>query len=136
MSSALHPGLRVGPYEIGTPLGEGGMGAVFKARDTRLGRTIALKVIKGQFNDRFDREARAISALNHPHICALHDIGVHDATPYLVMEYVEGTPVRGPLALGGALNYGDKFADALDTAHRNGIVHRDLKPANILVTRR
>jgi eukaryotic-like serine/threonine-protein kinase len=136
MTPVLHPGEHLGPYQIGSPLGEGGMGAVFKARDTRLGRTVAVKIVKGEFNERFDREARAISALNHPHICALYDVGVHDGTPYLVMEYVEGAVIQGPLPIERALLYGAQIADALDAAHRSGIVHRDLKPANVLVTRR
>jgi eukaryotic-like serine/threonine-protein kinase len=136
MSTAIQPGQRVGPYEIKGLVGEGGMGVVFKARDTRLGRTVAIKTVKGQVSERFDREARAISALNHPNICALYDVGVHEGTPYLVMEYLEGAGVHGPLPIEKALSYGAQIADALDTAHRNGIIHRDLKPANILITRR
>ena len=112
------------------------MGVVFKARDVRLDRTVAVKVVHGQFTERFDREARAISALNHPNICALYDVGVQNGAPYLVMEYVEGTEIHGPLPFERALRYGSQIADALDAAHRSGIVHRDLKPANILVTRR
>ncbi len=136
MTASIGPGQHLGPYEIEHLIGEGGMGAVFKARDTRLGRTVAVKIVKGQLSERFDREARAISALNHPNICALYDVGVHDATPYLVMEYLEGATVHGPLPIERVLGYGAQMADALDAAHRNGIVHRDLKPANILITRR
>jgi eukaryotic-like serine/threonine-protein kinase len=136
MTPVLNPGERMGPYEIGVPLGEGGMGSVFKACDTRLGRTVAVKVVRGQFTERFEREARAISSLSHPNICALYDLGVHDDTPYLVMEYVEGEALQGPMPIGRVLNYGAQIADALDTAHRSGIVHRDLKPANVIVTRR
>src|SRR6185295_12242317 len=111
------------------------MGEVWKARDTRLDRVVAIKTIHGPFSDRFEREARAISALNHPHICAVYDVGEHDGSGYLVMEYVEGTALKGPLPLDRALKYAAQICDALDAAHRKGIVHRDLKPANILVTK-
>jgi serine/threonine protein kinase len=111
------------------------MGAVFKARYTRLGRTVAVKVVRGQFSERFEREARAISALTHPNICALYDIGVEDHSPYLVMEFVDGEILEGPLPVDRVLSYGAQIADALDSAHRSGIIHRDLKPANIMVTR-
>src|SRR6266850_1395001 len=111
------------------------MGEVWKARDTRLDRTVAIKTIHGSFSERFEREARAISALNHPHICALYDVGEHDASGYLVMEYVEGAALKGPLPLDQALKYAAQICDALDAAHRKGIIHRDLKPDNILVTK-
>ncbi|MGO9260137.1 MAG: protein kinase domain-containing protein [Bryobacteraceae bacterium] len=126
----LKPGAQLGPYQILGPLGAGGMGAVYKARDTRLDRTVAIKVSSVRFSGRFEREARAIAALNHPNICTLHDIGPN----YLVMELVEGQPLKGPLPLSDALRYAVQIADALDAAHRKGIVHRDLKPGNILVT--
>jgi serine/threonine protein kinase len=126
----LSAGTRLGPYEILSALGAGGMGEVYKARDTRLGRTVAIKILKSPHSDRFKLEARAIAALNHPHICALYDIG----PDYLVMEYVEGKPLRGPLPAEEALKLALQVADALDAAHRRGILHRDLKPANILVT--
>ncbi|MFN0172196.1 MAG: protein kinase domain-containing protein [Bryobacteraceae bacterium] len=118
-------------YRIDGLLGEGGMGKVYRAHDTRLGRTVAIKVGREEFGERFQHEARAIAALNHPHICTLHDAG----PDYLVMEYVEGKPVKGPLPLDKVLEYGSQICDALDAAHRKGIVHRDLKPSNILVTR-
>ena len=122
-----------GPYEIISPIGSGGMAEVFKARDTRLDRTVAIKVLHGRFSERFEREARAISALNHPHICTLYDVGQQDDTSYLVMEYVEGRPLKGPLPLREALRLAIQMADALDHAHRRGVFHRDLKPANVLV---
>jgi serine/threonine protein kinase len=128
---SLEPGTKLGPYEIGSALGAGGMGEVYEARDTRLDRTVAIKVCKRQFSERFDREARAVAALNHPHICALYDVGPN----FLVMEYVEGQPLKGPLPLDRALKYAMQICDALDTAHKKGIVHRDLKPANVLVTK-
>jgi Tol biopolymer transport system component len=107
------------------------MGEVWKARDTRLDRVVAIKVSKEQFSERFEHEARAVAALNHPHICTLHDVGPN----YLVMEYVEGTPLKGPLPLEKAIEYAGQILDALDAAHQKGIIHRDLKPANILVTK-
>ncbi|MBK5295112.1 MAG: protein kinase [Acidobacteriia bacterium] len=127
----LSAGQQLGPYELVSPLGEGGMGEVWKARDTRLDRDVAIKVSKANFTERFEREARAIAALNHPNICQLHDVGAN----YLVLEYVEGTPLKGPLPLEKALEYAGQIADALDAAHSKQITHRDLKPANILVTR-
>jgi Tol biopolymer transport system component/predicted Ser/Thr protein kinase len=128
---ALSPGTRLGPYEIVAPVGAGGMGEVYKARDTRLDRVVAIKTSAVRFSDRFEREARAIAALNHPHICHLYDVG----PDYLVMEYIDGTPVGGPLSVDKALRYATEILDALDDAHRHGIVHRDLKPANIFVTK-
>ena len=127
----LPPGDQLGPYEILVQIGEGGMGDVYKARDTRLDRTVAIKVSKEAFSERFEREARAVAALNHPNICTLHDVGPN----YLVMEYIEGTPLKGPLPIDQALNYAAQICDALDAAHKKNITHRDLKPANILVTR-
>ncbi|MGA2923924.1 MAG: protein kinase [Candidatus Sulfotelmatobacter sp.] len=127
----LPPGTRLGPYEITAPLGAGGMGEVYKARDTRLNRIVAIKVSNEQFSERFEREAHAVAALNHSNVCTLHDVGPN----YLVMEYIEGTPLRGPLPLQQALKYAAQICDALDAAHRKGITHRDLKPGNILVTK-
>lgn len=127
----LAPGTRLGPYEITAPLGAGGMGEVYKARDTRLNRIVAIKVSNEQFSERFEREAHAVAALNHSNVCTLHDVGPN----YLVMEYIEGVPLRGPLPLPLALKYAAQICDALDAAHRKGIIHRDLKPANILVTK-
>ena len=129
--ASLVPGERLGPYEILSPLGEGGMGQVYKARDTRLDRIVALKVSKREFTERFEREARAISALNHPHICQLYDVGPN----FLVMEFAEGAPIKGPLPVEKALEYSRQILDALDHAHRHKITHRDLKPANIMITR-
>jgi serine/threonine protein kinase len=139
------PGAQIGPYKIEAVLGQGGMGQVFRVRDTRLGRIVAIKLIrsehaeKGDFRHRFKREARAISALNNPYICSLHDIGEQDGSPYLVMEYVEGETLAamlkaGPLPLDLALTYGSQIAEALAAAHAQGIIHRDLKPGNIMIT--
>jgi len=127
----LSSGARLGPYEIIAPIGAGGMGEVYRARDPRLGREVAIKVSAAQFSERFEREARAVAALNHPNICTLHDVGPN----YLVMEYIEGAPLKGPLPVGKAVEYAGQILDALDAAHRKGITHRDLKPANILVTK-
>jgi Tol biopolymer transport system component/predicted Ser/Thr protein kinase len=127
----LTPGTRLGPYEIEGLIGQGGMGKVYKARDTRLGRTVAIKTSSARFSQRFEREARAVAALNHPHICHLYDVG----PDYLVMEYIEGTPLKGPLPADQASKYAEQILDALDAAHRGGIVHRDLKPGNILVSK-
>jgi len=127
----LSVGDKLGPYEILASIGAGGMGEVYRARDTRLGRDVAIKVSEERFSDRFEREARAVAALNHPHICTLHDVGPN----YLVMEYVDGKPLEGPLPLDQALRYGVEICDALDHAHRRGVIHRDLKPSNILVTK-
>jgi eukaryotic-like serine/threonine-protein kinase len=135
----------LGPYEIGAPLGAGGMGEVYRARDTRLERTVAVKILPQEMSNdtarkqRFEREAKAISSLNHPHICVLHDVGRQDGTDYLVMECVEGETLckrleKGPLPLDQVLRCGAQLADALDKAHRSGVIHRDLKPGNIMLT--
>src|SRR5579864_4300369 len=142
---ALTPGTRLGPYEIQSALGAGGMGEVYRARDTRLERTVAIKILPSplssnpELNTRFEREARAVSALNHPHICHLYDIGSQDGTAFLVMEYLDGETLaqrltKGPLPLKQALEFGIQIAQALATAHRAGILHRDLKPQNIMLT--
>jgi len=141
----LVSGTKLGPYEIVAPLGAGGMGEVYRARDTRLERNVAIKILPRQLSSdpvrkqRFEREAKTISSLNHPNICTLHDIGSQDGTDYLVMECVEGETLakrleKGPLPLEQVLKYGAQIADALDKAHRAGIVHRDLKPGNIMLT--
>lgn len=141
----LSSGAKLGPYEIQSPLGAGGMGEVYRARDTRLDRTVAIKILPDHLSDnpeakqRFEREARTISSLNHPHICVLHDVGTQDGTAYLVMEYVQGESLdarlqKGPLPLKQALECGVQICDALEKAHRAGIIHRDLKPGNIMLT--
>jgi Tol biopolymer transport system component len=143
---ALTAGTKLGPYEIVSALGAGGMGEVYKARDTRLERTVAIKVLPAELSgnpdlrQRFEREARAISSFNHPNICTLYDIGHERGTDYLVMEHLEGETLadrllRGPLPLDQALRIAIEVADALDKAHRQGIVHRDLKPGNVMLTR-
>jgi len=143
---ALTSGTKLGPYEIQSPLGAGGMGEVYRARDTRLGRDVAIKVLPSHLSSdpdlkaRFEREAKAISALSHPHICHLYDIGSQDGTDYLVMELLEGETLadrlqKGPLPLKQALQYGLEIAEALEKAHAHGIVHRDLKPGNIMLTK-
>jgi serine/threonine protein kinase len=141
----LSAGARLGPYEIISLLGAGGMGEVYKARDMRLDRTVAVKVLSARlsenqdFRTRFEREARTISSLSHPHICALYDIGHSDGVDFLIMEYLEGELLadkiaRGPLPMEQSLTYGIQIAGALDKAHRKNIVHRDLKPGNIMIT--
>jgi Tol biopolymer transport system component len=141
----LSPGTRLGPYQVLAPLGKGGMGEVYSARDTRLDRTVAIKVLQQHLSAdpdgraRFEREARAVSSLNHPHICVLHDIGRHEETDFLVLEHLEGESLeerleRGPLPAPELLRLALQIADALDKAHRQGIVHRDLKPGNIMLT--
>ncbi len=145
-------GQRIGPYQLASKIGAGGMGEVYKARDTRLERTVAIKVLTAHIADdphareRFQREARAVAALNHPHICTLHDVGSQDPATgsgqpmdFLVMEYLDGETLaerlaKGPLPLDRALQYAIQIADALDKAHRQGITHRDLKPANVMLT--
>jgi serine/threonine protein kinase len=126
----LPPGSRLGPYEVLALIGAGGMGEVYRARDTRLDRMVALKLVNERFSDRFEREARAVAALNHSNICQLYDVGPN----YLVMEHIEGVPLKGPLHPSQALKYALQICGALDAAHAKGITHRDLKPANILVT--
>lgn len=141
----LASGTRLGPYEIVAAIGAGGMGEVYRARDTRLGRTIAIKVLPPEYATnqklrvRFEREARTISSLNHPHICALHDLGRENGIDFLVLEYCEGSSLaewvlQGPLSIEQILQYGVEIADALYKAHRQGIIHRDLKPSNIMLT--
>src|SRR5882762_5979965 len=143
---SLKPGTKLGPYEIQSLLGAGGMGELYRARYTRLDRTVAIKILlKGlaetpEVRQRFEREARAVSSLNHPHICALYDVGHQDGIEYLVMEYVEGETLaarieRGPLPSADLLRYAAQIADALDKAHRQGIVHRDMKPGNVMLTK-
>src|SRR5882762_383575 len=140
------PGRRLGPYEILSSIGAGGMGEVYRARDTRLDRIVAIKVLpthladRPELRERFEREAKTIASLNHPHICVLHDIGQQDGTDYLVMEYLAGETLaqrlsKGPLPLEQVLQYAIEIADALDKAHRKGVTHRDLKPGNIMLTK-
>src|SRR5215470_13307598 len=142
----LSAGQRLGPYEILTPLGSGGMGEVYNARDTRLDRIVAIKVLREHLvNDpdrraRFDREARAISKLNHPNICALYDVGHDNGLDYIVIEYLDGQSLaerlrKGAVPIDQALAIGIAIASALDAAHRAGIVHRDLKPPNVMLTK-
>jgi eukaryotic-like serine/threonine-protein kinase len=142
----LATGAKLGPYEILSPLGAGGMGEVYRARDTRLDRTVAIKVLNSQLvanselRARFEREARIVSQLQHPHICVLHDVGNEGTTEFLVMEYLEGESLadrlkRGPLPQAELLKIAIQVADALEKAHRAGVVHRDLKPANVMLTK-
>ena len=142
----MAPGTKLGPYEIQSALGAGGMGEVYRARDSRLDRTVAIKILPSDLyssperKQRFEREAKAISSLQHPHICVLHDIGNQDGVDYLVMEYLEGESLadrlrKGPLATDQLLKTGIEIADALDKAHRQGLVHRDLKPGNVMLTK-
>src|SRR5271156_692349 len=142
----LAAGTKLGPYEIQSPLGAGGMGEVYRAKDTRLGRDVALKILPASFaceSDRlrrFEQEARAVAALNHPNILAIHDIGQHEGSPFLVSELLEGESLRAALDVGvlpqrKTLEYGVQIAHGLAAAHDKGIVHRDLKPENIFVTK-
>src|ERR1700675_5047566 len=142
----LPSGMKLGPYETQSLLGAGGMGEVYRARDTRLDRTVAVKILPQglaetpEVRQRFEREARAVSSFNHPHICALYDVGHQDGIEYLVMEYLEGETLaarieKGPMPSADVLRYASQIADALDKAHRQGIVHRDLKPANVMLTK-
>jgi serine/threonine-protein kinase len=128
-------GKKLGAYEIVAKLGEGGMGDVYKALDTRLDRTVAIKIVRTDFSERFEREARSVSALNHPNICTLHDVGEQDDVAFLVMEFVDGAPIAGPLPVADVIRDGIQICEALEAAHKKGIVHRDLKPANIMATR-
>src|SRR6202035_4728687 len=142
----LTSGTRLGPYEVESPLGAGGMGEVYRATDTRLDRTVAIKVLAShlssspELEQRMEREAKAISALNHPHICRLYDVGSQDGTEYLVMELLEGETLsqrlaKGPLPISEVLRIGTAVSEALEAAHRQGIVHRDLKPGNVMLTK-
>jgi eukaryotic-like serine/threonine-protein kinase len=143
---ALTSGTKLGPYEIQSPLGAGGMGEVYRAKDTRLDRTVAVKVLPGHLSEnveakqRFDREARAISSLNHPNICTLHDVGHQDGIDFLVMEFLEGETLadrlrKGPLPTELVLKYGIEICEGLERAHKSGVVHRDLKPGNVMLTK-
>ncbi|MCI0617801.1 serine/threonine protein kinase, partial [bacterium] len=143
---AIATGTRLGPYEILTLLGSGGMGEVYRAKDTRLDRIVAIKVLSSHLSSnvdlkaRFEREARTVSSLSHPHICSLYDIGEQDGVSYLVMEFLEGQTLaerltKGALPMEQLLRYGIQIADALDRAHKAGIIHRDLKPGNIMLTK-
>ena len=143
---ALTSGTKLGPYEIQSPLGAGGMGEVYRARDTRLDRIVAIKILPAHLSDnpeakqRFDREARAISSLNHPNICTLYDVGHQDGIDYLVMEFLEGETlaarlVKGPLPAEQGLKYGIEICEGLEKAHRGGVTHRDLKPGNVMLTK-
>src|SRR6202790_749477 len=143
---AILTGRRLGPHEILSAIGAGGMGEVYRARDTRLDRIVAIKVLpthladRSELRERFEREARTIASLNHPHICTLFDIGQQDGIDYIVMEYLEGETLahrllKGPLPLDQVLRYSIEISDALDKAHRKGITHRDLKPGNIMLTK-
>jgi hypothetical protein len=142
----LTSGTKLGPYEIQSPLGAGGMGEVYRAKDTRLDRTVAVKILPNHLSDnpeakqRFDREARAISSLNHPNICTLHDVGHQDGVDFLVMEFLEGETLadrlrKGPLSTELVLKYGIEICEGLERAHKSGVVHRDLKPGNVMLTK-
>ena len=143
---ALSAGAKLGPYEVLAPIGAGGMGEVYRARDPRLGREVAIKVLPATFSQdadrlkRFEQEARAAGVLNHPNITAVYDFGTHDGAPYIVTELLEGETLRarmsgGPLPVRKATDYAIQLANGLAAAHEKGIVHRDLKPENVFVTR-
>jgi eukaryotic-like serine/threonine-protein kinase len=143
---SLASGAKLGPYEIQSPLGAGGMGEVYRARDTRLDRTVAVKILPDHLSDnpeaklRFDREARAISSLNHPNICTLYDVGHQEGVDFLVMEFLEGETLadrltKGPLPTELVLKYGIEICEGLEKAHKSGVIHRDLKPGNIMLTK-
>src|SRR5450755_4634826 len=142
----LISGTKLGPYEIISPLGAGGMGEVYRARDTRLDRTVAVKILPSHLSSnpeakqRFDREARTISSLSHPNVCQLYDVGSQDGTSFLVMEYLEGETLadrlrKGPLPLDQVLKCGIEICEGLEKAHKSGVIHRDLKPGNIMLTK-
>src|SRR3984885_2477915 len=142
----LTSGTKLGPFEIQAPLGAGGMGEVYRARDTRLDRTVAVKILPSHLSEnpearqRFDQEARTISSVNHPNICTLYDVGHQDGTDYLVMEYLEGETLadrlrKGPMPIDQVMRYGADICDGLEKAHRCGVIHRDLKPGNIMLTK-
>src|ERR1700758_4255347 len=144
---SLTTGTKLGPYEIILPLGAGGMGEVYRARDTRLDRTVAVKILPSHLSSnpeakqRFDREARTISSLSHPNVCQLYDVGSQDGTRYLVMEYLEGETLadrlrKGPLPVEEVLKYGIETCEGLEKAHKCGVIHRDLKLGNIMLTKR
>src|ERR1700691_3394940 len=143
---SLSSGAKLGPYEIQSPIGVGGMGEVYRAKDTRLDRNVAVKILPDHLSDnpeakqRFDREARAISSLNHPNICTLHDVGHQDGIDFLVMEFLEGETLadrlrQGPLPTEQVLKYGIEICEGLERAHKSGVVHRDLKPGNVMLTK-
>src|SRR5713101_3560429 len=143
---ALTAGTKFGPYEIQSPLGAGGMGEVYRAKDTRLDRTVAVKILPSHLSEnpeakqRFDREARAISSMNHPNICTLHDVGHQGGIDYLVMEFLEGETLADRLRKGAVpveqlLKYGNEICEGLEKAHKTGVIHRDLKPGNIMLTK-
>ena len=145
-TDGTYPGTKLGPYEIQSPLGAGGMGEVYRARDTRLDREVAIKILAAHLSDspelraRFEREAKAISGLQHPNICVLYDVGRQDGVDFLVMEYLQGETLsarleRKPLTPDETLRIAIDVADALDTAHRSGIVHRNVTPDNIYLVR-
>src|SRR5216684_441971 len=143
---SLVSGTKLGPYEIQSPLGAGGMGEVYRAKDSRLDRSVPVNILPSHLSDnpdakqRFDREARAISSLNHPNICTLHDVGHQDGVDFLVMEFLEGETLadrlmKGPLATEQVLKYGIEICEGLERAHKSGVVHRDLKPGNVMLTK-
>jgi eukaryotic-like serine/threonine-protein kinase len=143
---AIPSGTRLGPYEVALLIGAGGMGEVYRAKDTRLDRTVAIKTLRPHvaddpdLRDRFEREARIIAKLNHPHICVLYDVGHQDGIDYLVMEYLEGETLstrllKGPFSLDQVVDFGSQLVDALVAAHAQGVTHRDLKPGNVMIVK-